>query len=144
MDSGPESSARHEGALEKRVLLVIEDDFSTRYTTALYLREIGYQVIEAASAAEAISVFSSGTYVDFVFSDINMPGALNGLGFAQWLAQHHPTVPILLTSGAPLDTSTVEKGTRQGFIVKPYFLDELDRRIKATLGSDGRQEVEPR
>jgi CheY-like chemotaxis protein len=135
MDTVPERSARREDAPEKRLVLLIEDDFSTRYTAALYLREIGYRVIEAANAAEAISVFASGTYVDFVFSDINMPGTLNGLGFAQWLAKYHPSVPILLTSGAPQEASPVDAGTLQRFIAKPYSLDEVDRRIKATLGS---------
>lgn len=132
MGSAAEPSARCEGAPDKRLVLIIEDDLWTRYTAAEYLREIGYRVIEAANAAEAISVLSSGTYVDFVFSDINMPGTLNGLGFAQWLAKHHPSVPILLTSGAPLEASTADTGTLQGFIAKPYSLDEVDRRIKAS------------
>lgn len=124
-------SSAPQGAPLKRVVLIVEDNLMTRSTAAAYLREVGYRVIEAANAAEGISVFSSGAHVDFVFSDINMPGSLNGLGFAQWLAQQHPTVPVLLTSGVHREAS----GTAPGlfFIAKPYHLDEVDRLIKAML-----------
>jgi two-component system, response regulator PdtaR len=96
----------------------------------MYLREIGYRVIEAANAAEGISVLSSGTQVDFVFSDINMPGSLNGLEFAQWLAKHRPTIRILLTSGMDRESAVA---TGLVFIAKPYHLDEVARLIKAVL-----------
>lgn len=119
-----------EGAPRKRVVLIVEDDFLTRCTAAMYLRETGYRVIEAENVAEGISVLSSGTRVDFVFSDINMPGSLDGFGLAQWLGKQHPTVRILLTSGvheAPAEAAGLF------FIAKPYHLDEVDRLIKAML-----------
>ena len=120
-----------EAATRTRVVLIVEDNLMTRCTAAAYLREVGYRVIEAASATEGISVFASGTHVDFVFSDINMPGFLNGLGFAQWLTKEHPTVPVLLTSGAHREASGAAPGLF--FVAKPYHLDEVDRLIKAML-----------
>jgi CheY-like chemotaxis protein len=125
-----QQSSPPESAPQKRVVLILEDDFLTRCTAAMYLREIGYRVLEAANAAEGISVLLSGTQVDFVFSDINMPGSLNGLGFAQWLAEHHPTIRILLTSGMHRDSGAA---TGLVFIAKPYHMDEVDRLIKAML-----------
>jgi two-component system, response regulator PdtaR len=131
MKSEPPPSSSPEGAPRKWVVLIVEDDFATRYTAALYLRDRDHRVIEAENVAEAISVLSSGTHVDFVFSDINMPGSLNGLGLAQWLAKEHPTVRILLTSGVHRDAAGSATGVL--FIVKPYDLDEVDRLIKTTL-----------
>jgi CheY-like chemotaxis protein len=128
METTRQSSAP-QGAPLKRVVLIVEDNLMTRSTAAAYLREVGHRVIEAANAAEGMSVFSSGTHVDFVFSDINMPGSLNGLGFAQWLAQQHPTVPVLLTSGVHREASGIATGLL--FITKPYHLDEVDRLIKS-------------
>jgi two-component system, response regulator PdtaR len=120
-----------EDAPRKRVVLIVEDDFLTRCTAAMYLRETGYRVIEAENVAEGISVLSSGTRVDFVFSDINMPGSLDGFGLAQWLAKQHPTVRILLTSGVHPEAPA--EATGLFFIAKPYHLDEVDRLIKAML-----------
>jgi CheY-like chemotaxis protein len=120
-----------EDAPRKRVVLIVEDDFLTRCTAAMYLRETGYRVIEAENVAEGISVLSSGTRVDFVFSDINMPGSLDGFGLAQWLAKQHPTVRILLTSG--VHPEALAEATGLFFIAKPYHLDEVDRLIKAML-----------
>jgi response regulator RpfG family c-di-GMP phosphodiesterase len=120
-----------EDAPRKRVVLIVEDDFLTRCTAAMYLRETGYRVIEAENVAEGISVLSSGTRVDFVFSDINMPGPLNGLGFAQWLAREHPTIRILLTSGVHREAVGLAAGAL--FILKPYDLNEVDGLIKTML-----------
>jgi two-component system, response regulator PdtaR len=133
MVSTTEPSLGHEGARKRRIVLIIEDDFLTRYSAAEYLREKGFRVIEAENAAEAISVLVAGTCVDVVFSDINMPGSLNGLGFGQWLAEFHPGVPLLLTSGAPQEAGNVATCKTHGFIAKPYDLDEVDRWIKAML-----------
>ena len=111
---------------------MVEDNALTRCTTAAYLREVGYRVIEAGNAAEAISVLSSGTHVDLVFSDIYMPGELNGHVLAQWIAQHHPEVPVLLTSAAPWEVN-VSAERRRDLIVKPYHLADVERQIEALL-----------
>jgi len=130
MGSRPEPPSHRDGAPDRPVVLIIEDDFWTRRTAAMYLREVGYRVIEAGDAAQSIGILSSGTHVDFVFSDINMPGSLNGLGFARWLAKHHPALPILLTSGAH-QASGIAAGAF--FIAKPYHLNDVDRLIRVML-----------
>jgi CheY-like chemotaxis protein len=125
-EGAAEHSPNQEDSPQKRVVLIVEDDFLTRCTAAVYLRHRGYRVIEAENAREALSVFSSGSHVDFMFSDINMPGAMDGIGLANWVAQHHPAVGILLTSGR-------SRPTPYAFITKPYNLDEVERVFKAML-----------
>ena len=127
-----DSPTRHEVAGSKGVILVVEDNVLTRCTTAAYLREVGYRIIEAGNAAAAISVLSSGTHVDLVFSDIYMPGELNGHGLAQWAAQHHPEVPVLLTSAAPWEVN-VSAERRRDLLVKPYHLADVEHQIEALL-----------
>jgi CheY-like chemotaxis protein len=114
------------------VVMIVEDHFLTRCTAAVYLREAGYSVIEAATAGEAISVLDSGTRVDLVFSDVYMPGGLDGHGLARWVAQHQPAVPVLLTSAAPQDSALLAAGSAR-LLPKPYLLTEVERLIAGLL-----------
>jgi CheY-like chemotaxis protein len=63
-------------------ILVVEDDIFVRLDIAEYLRDCGYRVIEAGTAAEAIDVLESNVPIDLVFSDIQMPGEMDGFGLA--------------------------------------------------------------
>jgi CheY-like chemotaxis protein len=128
-----EQSEQPEARQDKPVLLIVEDHFLTRCTAAVYLREAGYRVIEAGDAAEAISVLSSGARVDFVFSDVYMPGPLDGHGLARWVAQHQPALPVLLTSAAPQDAAVLASGPARHFLTKPYKLTEVQQLIAALL-----------
>ena len=66
-------------------VLVVEDDVLVRTVVAAYLRECGFGVVESVSADEAVRVLEAGIRVDIVFSDVNMPGKLDGFGLAQWI-----------------------------------------------------------
>ncbi|MGZ5904834.1 MAG: response regulator, partial [Reyranella sp.] len=66
-------------------VLVVEDEILVRTVIAAYLRDCGFDVVEAGSADEAVRVLEAGVRIDIVFSDINMPGSLDGFGLAQWL-----------------------------------------------------------
>jgi DNA-binding LytR/AlgR family response regulator len=65
-----------------------------------------------------------------VFSDIQMPGSIDGIGLARWLARERPTVKVLLTSGR-----MGSRGLDWPFIAKPYRLDELERELRILLDS---------
>ena len=92
----PLEASNDEAQDARYVVLIVEDDFLIRWPTAEYLRDSGYRVIEAGTAGEAMVVFSSGTRVDLVFSDINLAPQVTGYAFARWLGDHHPHVPMLL------------------------------------------------
>ena len=134
MQDGAESFPAHPAARPQVSVLLIEDDFWTRFTAAEYLREVGYRVVEGRSAHEGMSVLSSGTQVDFVFSDIDMAGdACGGLALARWMAERHPDIPLLLTSGVPPEAPAIEATRLHRFMPKPYDLEEVDRLIQAML-----------
>jgi two-component system, response regulator PdtaR len=103
--------------------LLVEDDVVIRGPLAEYLRRRGYAIVEAASAAEAIAVFAARVPVDLVVSDIQMPGAMDGLGLARWLRRHHPEVRIALTSGAGNDARAASLA--EIFLAKPYQAAEV-------------------
>jgi CheY-like chemotaxis protein len=124
--------ASHDEAEDSRaVVLIVEDDFLIRWPAAEYLRDSGYRVIEAGTVGEAMVVFSSGTHVDLVFSDINLAGELTGYSFARWLGEHHPDLPVLLTSGDAKASPRGQIGIP--FVAKPYVLADIDERIKELI-----------
>jgi two-component system, response regulator PdtaR len=135
MEKHPKRTSVAQAVPARTVILLIDDDFWTRFSAAETLRALGYRVIEACDAAEGISVLTAGTQVDAVFSDINMPGDLDGLGFAAWLAEHHPRLPLLLTSGLARPALPQTSSSPSHFIAKPYDLLEVDRRLRLMLES---------
>jgi CheY-like chemotaxis protein len=131
--------ASQEEATRQRALLVVEDEILIRSAVAEFLRGAGYRVIEAANAAEAVAVFASRTQVDLVFSDINMPGPMDGIGLMRWIADHHPGIHVILTSAISHARRAGESGA--GFLMKPYRLAEAARRIASLLNDPPRDDA---
>jgi DNA-binding NtrC family response regulator len=131
------SLSREYGSVEHQDLhtvLVVEDELMVRMPIAEYLRDCGYNVVEAGSASEAIAAVSTDGPVSLVFSDVRMPGKMDGVGLAEWFQSHHPTVPVLLTSGySGARTVTPPSMPRNRFIEKPYSQTQVARRIAALL-----------
>jgi len=132
MTGGSEPSAQYDSAAQ-RVVLVLEDNFWTRYTAAEFLRGMGYRVIEGKDADEGVSVLATGTRVDVIFTDVRMPGTLDGLQFARWVAERHPHIPVLLTSASPPANGVLQHGMLQRFISKPYHLFDVERELRSLL-----------
>jgi CheY-like chemotaxis protein len=115
-------------------VLVVEDDMMVRMPIAEYLRDCGYTVLEAGDAAEAIATVHDAGPVNLVFSDVRMPGSMDGFGLARWLRTHYPDLPILLTSGYNSSRSlSVDVAQGVKLIEKPYSQAQVARRIQALL-----------
>jgi CheY-like chemotaxis protein len=116
-------------------VLVVEDDVLVRTIAAAFLRDGGLDVVEAGDADEAIRLVEAGVEIGVVFSDVNMPGSMDGFGLAAWLRQHRPEIKIILASGA---TRTVEQADAMPahgpVLAKPYHHEELTQRIKEMIG----------
>src|SRR5260370_10179793 len=112
------------------VVLVVENDVLLRLLTASNLRDAGFEVIEAANSAEAIRVLDC-IPVDALFSDIDMPGRMDGLALAQWVHQRRLDTRIILTSGA----ARMVSGAREyaSFRPKPYAEPEVQHLLRSVL-----------
>jgi CheY-like chemotaxis protein len=83
-------------------VLVVEDEVLLRLSIAAYLRDCGYSVIEAADADEAVLVLKQPDLdIDVLFTDIEMPGAMDGFGLAQWTRANRRGLDVILTGTAP-------------------------------------------
>ena len=109
-------------------VLVAEDDERVREVTAETLRTAGLQVLVAADGLEALAVLRRGDAVDVLFSDIVMPGGLNGIELARAARRLRPGLPVLLATGY---AGTVAGGEDHGFevLAKPYDQDTVARRL---------------
>jgi signal transduction histidine kinase len=115
-------------------ILIVEDNDQMRQTAAAQLRALGYKVVEASSGSEAIAILKhSEPRPDLVFTDIVMPGRLDGYGVARVVAEKYPGIKIVLTSGFPGDLR--DGHAAAPFLGKPYRREQLARTIRAALDS---------
>jgi CheY-like chemotaxis protein len=114
-------------AKESLVVLVVEDEVLIRIDTAEELRQAGYTVLEAASADEALELLALGHAVDVIFSDVHMPGDLDGADLHDVVSEQYPSTTVILTSATTLPGPDREIGT--WFIPKPYSLEAVLRLI---------------
>lgn len=124
------------GSVHPPIVLVVDDDLLVREPIADYLREVGYEVLEAGDAHEAIDLVDHADHVDLVFSDVRMPGELDGVGLARWVQAHRPDVPVLLTSGYDGTgwlRGELEREVR--LLPKPYTQDQVLGHIRRLLNT---------
>jgi len=114
-------------------VLVVEDEVMVRMPIAEYLRDCGYNVVEACDADEAIAAVVESGPVNLVFSDVRMPGRMDGFGLAEWFRTNYPDVPVLLTSGYNTSRGVARDTPGVRLIEKPYSQIQVARRIASLL-----------
>jgi CheY-like chemotaxis protein len=132
------ASQRESGS---ETILIVEDEVLIRLDVADYLRGCGYRVIEAGNAPEAIAILQSGRRIDLVFSDVQLPGSMDGFSLARWVRAHQPEVKVILTSGVARSAQLAGELCVEGPLEKkPYDQRHLLERIRATLARVRRTE----
>jgi len=118
-------------------VLVVEDNADVVAVAAAYFADLGYAVKTAASAQAGLDLLEREGGIDLVFSDILMPGGMNGLDLAKAVRERFANVMVLLTTGY---SSSAQDAVRQGFEVlqKPYDLAALERALLNALKAAGR------
>lgn len=116
-------------------ILLVEDDELVRHQGKTILEGLGYQVITAASGFEALRITRERTDFDLLFSDVMMPGGVNGVQLADQIEQLRPGIPILLCSGytesSILEDARVDGGRR--ILHKPYTRRQVGAKIRELL-----------
>ncbi len=127
--TGTQATARGE------TILVVEDDEGVRRSSVESLREIGYEVLEAGDAMEGVRLIVDRGGIDLLFTDVGLPGGVNGRALADAARSARPGLRVLFTTGytrhAILQNGTLDPGVH--FIAKPFNLAALAAKIREVL-----------
>ena len=118
-------------------VLVVEDEVLIRLVIAQYLRDCGYRVIEAAHADEALLVLrKSEIEIDVVFTDVEMPGSMDGFALSQWVRSNRPGTDVILAGsvGRAVQAAS-DLCDQQNNVPKPYDPQNVHDRIRRLLAS---------
>ncbi len=116
-------------AISKSVILVVDDDALVRVHSNLALEDAGYEVVEASNAADALAKLEERPDIAALFTDVRMPGDLNGIDLANAVHAQRPDIAILVTSGTDNGTTAaLPKAAR--FVQKPYTGAQLSKLLQ--------------
>jgi CheY-like chemotaxis protein len=123
-----------EAVSEHALVLIVEDEFLIRMATADAIRDAGFRVLEAGNADEAIAALERRDDIRVVFTDIRMPGSMDGAKLAHTIKQRWPPVRIMATSGqVALEKLELPAGTL--LFPKPYTAEDVAWSLQALTGS---------
>lgn len=118
---------------ERPTVLVVEDEVLLRLMIAEELRNQGIQVLEASNADEALIILGSSLPVHLLFTDIRMPGRMDGMALARLAHTHYPQLKLIMTSSRRPEGFVRE--TAAVFIAKPYNLHAVIEQVQRLLPS---------
>lgn len=114
----------------RTTVLVVEDEGLIRMDALDALEGAGFNMLEASNADEALHILSSHDDIDVVFTDVNMPGSIDGLGLMRRISDERPEICMIVASGMerPAQSSLAP---RTRFFAKPYVFDRIVEAINA-------------
>jgi CheY-like chemotaxis protein len=119
---------------KRGAVLVVEDEHLIRMDTASSLETAGFIVYEAENAAEAIRSLEAHNEIRLIFTDINMPGSMDGLALARYVRGRWPPVKIIVTSGyVKLRDSDLPSGAL--FVEKPYYPKHIAQKMSELIAA---------
>jgi CheY-like chemotaxis protein len=114
---------------KRPIVLIVEDDFLIRMNAAEMIADAGFDVVEAANADEAIVILEDRLDITVVFTDIQMPGSMDGLKLAAAIRGRWPPIKIVATSGlVDVRQDDLPEGGR--FLPKPYSPEQIVRTLR--------------
>jgi CheY-like chemotaxis protein len=118
---------------QKLAVLIVEDDTLVRLLAVDIVEEAGYIALEAADADEAVSILEARSDIAVLFTDINMPGSMDGLKLAHAVRNRWPPVKIIMVFGqVRLTASDLPPNTH--FFPKPYQTSQMVSQLRALMG----------
>jgi len=117
----------------KFLVLIVEDEFLIRLSTAEMVRELGFEVVEAVDADHAIELLENTADIAIVFTDIQMPGSMDGLELPAVVRNRWPPIALLVTSGQ-VEPAIEDLPAGTHFLAKPYAQRQLGQHLHALTG----------
>src|ERR1700732_2938499 len=114
---------------KRPVVLIVEDEFILRMDAVDMIAGAGFEVLEAGNADEAIDILESRRDITVVFTDIQMPGSMDGLKLARAVRGRWPPIKIIATSGL-VDVGDGDLPSGGLFLQKPYSPAQISRALR--------------
>jgi DNA-binding NtrC family response regulator len=114
----------------QRTILVVDDDEDILFTARTHLEDQGYEVLQATSGAAGLELLKSDAKIDLLFTDIVMPGGIDGFELVRQAKQLRPKLRVLYTSGFFKEMPAAAKDTHGELLTKPWRLSHLDDAVK--------------
>jgi CheY-like chemotaxis protein len=119
-------------ASKRPLVLIVEDEFLVRMGTRIAVEIAGFDVIEAGDADEAIAILAARSDIHLVFTDVHMPGSMDGLKLAHFVRNRWPPIKIIATSArVRITESDLPEGGR--FLPKPYSAAEITATLRELI-----------
>jgi two-component system, response regulator PdtaR len=112
-------------------VLIVEDEFLVRMDAVDSIEGAGFRVYEASNADEAIRILETHHGIRVVFTDINMPGSMDGLKLAHYVRGRWPPIKLIITSGHSLPGEDFPEGA--AYFPKPYQLEKVTHSIREII-----------
>lgn len=122
------------------LVLLVEDDVDVRRTIRRKVASLGYPLVEAENGEEAASLVEQIRDIGIILSDIDMPGAMNGVDLARHMRSRHPNIRVILMSGKPDFSAAVAGLSDVPFLAKPFTADDFLSLIVPTAQSPAKVE----
>jgi two-component system, response regulator PdtaR len=116
------------------VVLIVEDDLLLRMLAVEVVEEAGFIALEAADAEEAVALLESRLDISVLFTDVNMPGSMDGLKLAHAVRDRWPPIKILLVSGH-VRLQPSELPSNSCFVGKPYRAAAMVEQLRSIVSS---------
>ena len=121
-------------------VLIVEDEMMLRMRAVNIVEDAGFCPVEAVDADEAISILESRSDISLLFTDIQMPGSMDGLKLAHVVQDRWPSIKIILVSGQ-INPSEADKPADSRFFGKPLNNDKMITALRAMVGADALKTV---
>src|SRR5437870_1925594 len=126
MSSGPAGSSTK--------VLVVEDEMLLRMRAVDIVEDAGFTAIQAVNADEALSILQSRSDISLLFSDIQMPGSMDGLRLAYAVHDRWPSIKIILVSG-PIELADTDRPADSRFFGKPLEVKQMIAELQEMVGT---------
>jgi two-component system, response regulator PdtaR len=110
------------------LILIVEDEALVRFAAVCMFEDAGFRMMEAANSDEALELLAADSHVQLLFTDVNMPGPINGLALAQQVRERWPHIGIMVASANEVPQPELPIGSR--FQQKPYSPDTVIRHAR--------------
>src|SRR3954463_2844871 len=117
----------------KPTVLIVEDEMVLRMRAVDIVEDAGFTPLEAVNADDALALLESRSDIDLLFTDIQLPGAMNGLKLAYAVHERWPSIKIILVSGQ-VTPGEAERPTDSRFFAKPVEVQQMTAQLQDMIG----------